>query len=147
MSATTIIFLSLLPFILLFLGLILLPNETRRRRAQASPVAMIVNFNTPDAIDPEALVWHEGEMPISVKHRDGWCALPEGHVFSEGDTFAPTLCEVTTGKGVNLPGGVERREPDCSDCLLTLGWPQGLTAARPGTRSRPSGLSERLVTQ
>lgn len=93
---------------------------------------------------PCAFSWGEGETPISVKHRDGWCALPEGYVFTLDDTFAPTLCEISSGKGINLPLGLERREPDCADCLVALGWPQGLGPVRPGARSRPSSLAQRL---
>lgn len=51
-----------------------------------------------------------------VRHRDGWCAAEVNRPFREGTDWVPTRC----GYGVCLPGGNERREPDCPECLETL---------------------------
>lgn len=51
-----------------------------------------------------------------VKHRDGWCAVEPDEEPAEGSWSVPTVC----GYYVTLPGGYDRREPDCDECLAAL---------------------------
>ena len=53
--------------------------------------------------------------PISVRHRDGWCATRRKNDLRYSDSV-PTLC----GYVVMLPWGIERREPDCPECARIL---------------------------
>jgi len=52
---------------------------------------------------------------ICVKHRDGWCATKREKSLQYSDSV-PTLCD----HYVTLPMGIQRREPDCPDCLAKL---------------------------
>jgi hypothetical protein len=51
-----------------------------------------------------------------VRHRDGWCATKNGKRHADTQDSVPTKC----GYFVILPGGSERRAPDCPDCLAAL---------------------------
>lgn len=54
-----------------------------------------------------------------VRHRDGWCATRGNYEPDEGVGSVPTVC----GWFVNLPGGIDKRQPDCRDCLAALAKP------------------------
>ena len=56
-----------------------------------------------------------GENIICVRHRDGWCATRRMTSLRYSDAV-PTLC----GSVVSLPWGIERRQPDCGECLKRL---------------------------
>jgi hypothetical protein len=51
-----------------------------------------------------------------VKSRDGWCATKVNRQPPEGATSVATLCQ----HFVVLPGGYERREPTCRDCIKVM---------------------------
>ena len=53
---------------------------------------------------------------ICVKHRDGWCATKRKKGLQYVDHI-PTIC----GMVVTLPFGIEKRLPDCPECLKELG--------------------------
>jgi hypothetical protein len=52
-----------------------------------------------------------------VKHQDGWCLVRGGKKPAANADQVPTLCEYV----VILPGGVEKRDPTCAECLLARG--------------------------
>lgn len=52
-----------------------------------------------------------------VQHRGGWCATSDNKEFLEGQNNVPTAC----GYMVWLPMGIKFGEPDCPDCLKSLG--------------------------
>jgi hypothetical protein len=49
-----------------------------------------------------------------VRHQDGWCACESEP--KEGENNVPTLCD----HFIWLPGGFEKREPTCPECLKVL---------------------------
>lgn len=51
-----------------------------------------------------------------VRHRDGWCAVRGNFEFPEEITSVETVCL----HFVTLPGGCEKRLPDCQQCLTHL---------------------------
>lgn len=53
-------------------------------------------------------------------HRDGWCAVAGNEEPAEGSYQVPTVC----GWFVVLPGGFDRRVPDCPECLTALADPR-----------------------
>ena len=53
---------------------------------------------------------------ICVRHRDGWCATKREKGLQYHDNV-PTLC----GAAVTMPWGIERRVPDCQECLAIIG--------------------------
>jgi hypothetical protein len=55
-----------------------------------------------------------------VKHRHGWCATADNREPAEGTDWVPTLCGIDGGTGIVAPGGYDKREPDCADCLALL---------------------------
>ena len=52
---------------------------------------------------------------ICVQHRDGWCATRRKKYLRYADRV-PTLC----GCVVTFPFGIERRKPDCEECLRKM---------------------------
>lgn len=51
---------------------------------------------------------------VCVQHRDGWCGTRRNHIRYTDNV--PTLC----GYKVILPLGIERRVPDCPECLRLI---------------------------
>ena len=74
------------------------PAERRKRRERRT-----------DA-QKEANVKHR-TFPISVRHKDGWCARTDQSSMAYADNIA-TKC----GHIVVLPLGIERRQPTCAEC-------------------------------
>jgi hypothetical protein len=48
---------------------------------------------------------------VCVRSRDGWCATSRNH--TRYADIVPTIC----GYKVVMPFGIERRTPDCPECL------------------------------
>ena len=51
-----------------------------------------------------------------VEHVDGWCAVAGDVDPGEGALSVETRC----GHSVTLPLGIERRAPDCEECLAAV---------------------------
>lgn len=66
-----------------------------------------------------------------AKHKEGWCAVVPDRAPAEGSDGVPTLCEYV----VNFPGGYDRREPTCADCLNVIARSHGIS---PGPAEGPS---------
>jgi hypothetical protein len=58
----------------------------------------------------------QGQAPRIVRHREGWCALPDGAEFDPDACNDPTLC----GWVVVLRGGSDRGMPTCLACLAIM---------------------------
>lgn len=72
---------------------------------------------------------------VSVRHRGGWCATRRKRArYSDS---VPTVC----GFYVALPWGVERREPDCQECVQRL----AVERANVTPNKRSSSLADRIA--
>ena len=62
-----------------------------------------------------AKVQAQKQAPVSVRHRDGWCATKKKTTFYANSI--KTLCNMY----VSAPWGIEFAWPDCPDCCRILG--------------------------
>ena len=69
------------------------------------------------------------EPPISVRHRDGWCAT-----WKKTTRYADNI-KTVCNHYVTLPWGIERKWPTCAECRKRLGMDQPTTTGGEDERS------------